>query len=110
MDIGRLVAEAMLQEVSGVPSGLRRLPHGHSLTADHLARPPLAHLVAIAKMSDSLSLHSGRYHFFDSRSFKAALSSMASAKSFFSLPFSSCSCFRRFASATSMPPNLLFQL
>jgi hypothetical protein len=34
------------------------------------------------KVSGSLSLDSGRHHFFDSRSFKAALSSMASAKSF----------------------------
>jgi hypothetical protein len=35
---------------------------------------------------------------------------IASAKSFFSLPFSSWSCFSRLASDTSMPPNLLFQL
>jgi hypothetical protein len=43
------------------------------------------------------------------RSFKAALSSMASANSFFSRRFLSSNAFSRLASETSMPPNLLFQ-
>jgi hypothetical protein len=43
---------------------------------------------------------SGRHHFFASRSFSAALSSMASANSFFNLAFSLSSPFRR-ASETS---------
>ena len=54
-------------------------------------------------MSDSLSLDSGRRHFFVSRSFKAALSSIASAKSFFSLPFSLSSPLKRLASESSSP-------
>jgi len=62
------------------------------------------------KVSDGLSLYSGRHHFFERRSFKAALSSIASANSFFSLLFSASSAFGRLASATSMPPYLLFHL
>jgi len=61
-------------------------------------------------MSDSFPLRGGRYHFFDSRSFSAALSSIASASSFFSFVFSSESCFSRLASETSRPPYLAFQL
>ncbi len=60
-------------------------------------------------MSDSLSLGSGRHHFFANRSFSAALSSIASAKSLFSLAFSVSSPFGRFASETSSPPYLAFQ-
>jgi len=52
----------------------------------------------------------GPYHFFDSSSRNAAASSICSARSFFSLAFSSSSAFSRFASDTSMPPNLAFQL
>src|SRR4029079_18638794 len=48
--------------------------------------------------------------FFASRSFSAALSSMASAKSFFSRAFSLSTPFRRLASETSSPPYLAFQL
>jgi hypothetical protein len=61
------------------------------------------------RVSGSLSLDSGRHHFFDSRSFKAALSSMASAKSFFSLVFRLKSPYR-LASDTPMPPYLLFRV
>jgi hypothetical protein len=57
-------------------------------------------------MSDSLSPGDGRYHFFASRSFRATLSSMASARSFLSFAFSSSSAFSRLASDTSRPPNL----
>src|SRR5262245_21944630 len=39
-------------------------------------------------------------------SFKTAVSSIASANSFFSFPFSSSSAFSRLASETSRPPNL----
>src|SRR5204863_5195946 len=90
------------------PTGSVADRHPHA--ADHPARPPLAHLVCLSEMSDGLSLHSGRYHFFDSRSFSAALSSIESANSFFSRVFSPSSCFNRLASETSRPPNLLFQL
>src|SRR5262245_49875123 len=71
---------------------------------------PLAQLERRTYMSDSLSLGSGRLHFFASRSFSAALSSMASANSFFSLAFSLSSPLRRLASETSSPPYLAFQL
>jgi hypothetical protein len=56
---------------------------------------PLAHLVRLPKMRDGFSLHGGRYHFFDSRSFSAALSSIESANNFFSRAFSPTSCFKR---------------
>src|SRR6516165_3495012 len=85
--------------------------------ADHLAigdneaaGPPLAHLQHATQMSDSISLGSGPYHFFARSSFSAALSSIDSANSFFSLRFSSSSIRSRLASDTSMPPYLLFQL
>src|SRR5947209_4076605 len=61
-------------------------------------------------MSDSLSLGGGPYHFFDSSSFKAALSSIDSANSFLSLRFSSSRARSRLASDTSRPPYLAFQL
>src|SRR6266568_255193 len=85
--------------------------------AEHLAiggndrtGPPLAHLQHATQMSDSLSLGGGPYHFFDSSSFKAALSSIDSAKSFFSLRFSSSRARSRLVSDTSRPPYLAFQL
>src|SRR5207302_9239424 len=68
------------------------------------------HPLCIPQMCDSLAPRGGRHHFFDKRSFSAALSSMASARSFFSLPFSSWRTFSRLASDTFMPPNLFFQL
>src|SRR5215813_4217315 len=69
----------------GIQRPARTIPHRHPHTADDLARPPLAQLERRTYMSDSLSLGSGRHHFFASRSFSAALSSIASANSFFSL-------------------------
>ena len=86
------------------------IAHRHPHAADRPARPPLAHVERRTQMSDSLSLGSGRHHFFASRSFSAALSSMASANSFFSLAFSLSSPFSRLASETSSPPYLPFQL
>ena len=61
------------------------IAHRHPVAAGDLARPPLAHLMRYLKMSDSLPLYGGRHHFFDKRSFSAALSSMASANNLFSL-------------------------
>ena len=43
------------------------------------ARPPLAHLVLAPQMGDRLPPGGGRHHFFASRSFSPALSSIASA-------------------------------
>ena len=87
-----------------------------SLVSDRLAigpdqatRPALAHLVGRHETSDSLALGDGRQNFFVRRSFKAELSSMASARSRFSFPFSSSSCFSRLASETSIPPYFAFQ-
>src|SRR5581483_6945400 len=51
-----------------------------------------------------------RDQFFASRSFRAALSSIDSASSFFSLRFSSSSDRRRLASDASSPPNFAFHL
>jgi hypothetical protein len=59
-------------------------------------------------MRDSLALGGGPCHFFDKSSRSAAVSSMASASSFFSLAFSSSSDFKRLASETSMPPYFDF--
>jgi hypothetical protein len=60
-----------------------------------LARPPLAHLVDLAKVRRGLSPGDGRDHFFAATSRSMALSSIASASSFFSLLFSSSSAFSR---------------
>src|ERR1700732_2009821 len=59
--------------------------------------------------------HQGSSHcrlqtFFPKRSLSAALSSIASASSFFSRRFSSSSPLSRLASATSIPPYLAFHL
>jgi hypothetical protein len=60
-------------------------------------------------MGDAFAHRGGPHHFFARSSFKAALSSIASARSRFSLPFSSSNAFSRWASDTLMPPNLAFQ-
>ncbi len=84
--------------------------NGHAAAADGFTRPPFAHPMRGHKVCDSFSLGSGRYHFFPNRSFKATLSSMASASMRLSLVFSSSHAFRRLASDTSMPPNFAFHL
>jgi hypothetical protein len=81
-----------------------------SIGSDHDARPPLAHLVNLAEMSHGLSLGDGRHHFFEATSFNIVLSSIASARSRFSLAFSASRIFRRRASETSSPPNYDFHL
>src|ERR1700689_5794308 len=86
----------------------RRFPLGYFYFED--AGPALAYLQDVTKMSDSFALGDGPYHFFARSSFSAAWSSIVSAKSFFSLRFSSSSDRRRLASDTSMPPYLAFQL
>ena len=60
------------------PDGL--VAHRHPTTAQHPARPPLAHSKDLLEMGDSIPLDGGRYHFFPSRSFSAELSSIASAR------------------------------
>ena len=61
---------------------------------------------ATLQVSHGLPPGGGRHHFFDATSFSMALSSIASASSFFSLAFSSSSAFSRLASDTSRPPIL----
>src|SRR5262249_47823442 len=84
--------------------------HARPVTADHPAGPPLAHLEDLAQIRHGLPSRGGPHHFFPSRSFSAALSSMASASIRFKRPFSSSSARSRFASDTSRPPYLAFQL
>jgi hypothetical protein len=50
-----------------------------------MTRPALAQPVTVPGMGDRITLRAGRHHFFDEMSFKTAMSSIASAKSFFSL-------------------------
>ena len=85
--------------------------------ADHLAirvdkgaGPPFRKAHHGLQMRDPFALGGGPYHFFARSSRSAAASSIGSAKSFFSLAFSSSSCFSRLASDTSRPPYLAFQL
>src|SRR4029079_13101807 len=82
----------------------------HAAAADGFTRPPFAHPEGILQASDSFPLAGGRLRFFPTRSFSAALSSMASARSRFSRVFSSSNVFRRRASETSIPPKRAFQL
>src|SRR5437764_588194 len=81
-----------------------------AIDADRAARPPLAHREDLRKVSRGLPSDGGRHHFFAAMSFSIALSSIASASSFFSREFSSSSAFSRRASETSIPPNLPFHL
>src|SRR5215467_13163285 len=84
--------------------------HARPVHGSHTARPPLAHREPASQMSHRLAASSGRHHFFPSRSFNAALSSIASANSRFSLAFSASKARSRFASLTSSPPYLLFHV
>lgn len=74
------------------------------------AGPPLAHVMRSAHVSDSLPSSGGHHHFRLVTSFRMALSSIASARSFFSFAFSSSSAFKRLASETSLPPYFAFHL
>src|SRR4029077_2913516 len=70
----------------------------HAAAADGFTRPPFAHPEVFLQMRDSSPLGSGHHHFFPNKSFRATLSSMASASSRL---FSSSSVFSRLASETS---------
>ena len=95
---------------AGIVSPGRPISHRHAAAADGFTRPPFAHPECLSQMNDSFPLPRGRHHFFPKRSFSAALSSMASARSRFSFVFSSSTVLNRLASETSIPPNLAFQL
>src|SRR6202022_395213 len=94
----------------GIRGPAKTIPDAGPIGGDDGAGPPLAHLEHRPEMSDSLALYGGPYHFFSRNSRRAGASSIASASSFFSLPFSSSSARSRLASETSIPPNLAFQL
>ena len=74
---------------AGIVRPGRLVPHGHATAADGFTRPPFAHPEGASEMGNSFPLGRGRHHFFPKRSFKAALSSMASASNRFSHVFSS---------------------
>ncbi len=71
---------------------------------------PRQNSIRYTQVRHSLPLHDGRHHFFALRSFNMALSSIASASSFFSLRFSSSKTFSWRASETSSPPYFDFHL
>src|SRR6185312_11862481 len=79
--------------------------HRATIGADDRTGPPLTDPVRLTRSGHSSPLSGGRHHFRDVMSFSTALSSIASASSFFSFAFSSSSCRSRLASETLMPPN-----
>src|SRR6185312_12762215 len=80
------------------------IAHRSAIGADDRTGPPLADPVRLTRNGHRGSACGGRHHFLDVMSFSTALSSIASASSFFSFAFSSSSCFNRLASDTLMPP------
>src|SRR6185437_433849 len=104
----RQLPKSLAQSLVGRPA--RAIANARPIGLNDAAGPPLAHAVDRVEMLASLPADGGPYHFFDSRSFSATLSSMASASSFFSLPFSSSSALSRRASDTSNPPYFAFHL
>ena len=83
--------------------------HRAAIGTDDRTGPPLADPVRLARSGHRGSPSGGRHHFLDVMSFSTALSSIASASSFFSFAFSPSSSFSRFASEMLMPPNFAFQ-
>ena len=84
------------------------IPIAAPLHPDHPAGPPFAHLKLGPKATHGLPTLRGPQNFFPSRYLRPWLSSESSPTSCFSFRFSSSSPFSRFASATSIPPNLAF--
>jgi hypothetical protein len=80
---GRQLSQALSQASIVRPARLiLRHPSGN---ADQLTRPALAQPVALPGMGDRTPLRAGRHHFFVEMSFRTAMSSIASASSFFRL-------------------------
>src|SRR5262245_5389818 len=98
------------QAHAGVADTAAAVAHRCTVHAQYLARPPLAHPMHRTGVSHGRPFSGGRHRFRELMSFKTAISSIASANSFFSFPFSSSSAFSRLASDTSRPPNLAFHL
>src|SRR5262249_19367945 len=86
------------------------IAHRRPIRSPCRTRPPFADIQHDPKLCDRLSPGGGRHHFFAAISLSIALSSIASAKSFFSLVFSCSSARSRLASEISRPPNLAFHL
>ncbi len=89
------------------------ISHARPINGQDRTRPALARIMLFADMGHRIPLCAGRHHFFDAtffKFFKMALSSIASAKSFFSLAFSSSKAFSFRASETSMPPYFALYL
>src|ERR1700722_5553656 len=101
---------AQLRPKLGVRGPARAVTDHLAIRPDDRAGPPFRQAHHGLQMRDAFALGDGPYHFFDRSSRSAAASNICSAKSFFSLAFSSSSCFNRFASETSKPPYLAFQL
>ena len=67
------------------------IAHRRSIRSHCRTRPPFGDIKRDPKLSDGLSSGGGRHHFFAAISLSIALSSIASAKSFLTLVFSSSS-------------------
>ena len=105
---GPLIYEAVaggpLRKVKPYTMDVRAEIDTNELLPKSIDTPPLAHTVRRTALGHRFPLRPGRYHLFAATSFRMALPSIASANSFFSLPFSSSSAFSRRASDTSSPP------
>src|SRR3954447_15867434 len=104
--LGRQLSHALPKLPVGPTTGL--VAHHRATRPNEARRPPLAHRENLPQLSDRGPLRSGRQNFFDRRSFRPALSSIASARRRFSLLFSSSSPFSRRASEMFRPPYLAF--
>lgn len=107
IEASRLARNATGSRIVWAPGAVA---HGRAIHSQHKTRPPLAHAVVGTDMGNGTPHSRGRHHFFAATSFRMALSSMASASSFFSRAFSSSSAFSRRASETSSPPYLAFHV
>src|SRR6201982_1449957 len=104
---GDLAQSRTNETIIGSPAAVA---HRAAVHAERLACPPLAHPVDLSEVSGGFSSGGGRHHFLAATSRSMALSSIASASSFFSLAFYSSNAFSRRASDTSIPPYLAFHL
>ncbi len=85
-------------------------PDSLRIDADQPADAALGDVVGLDHLQRGIPLQPGRRQDFPSRSFRIELSSMLSARSFFSCAFSISSVFSLRASDTSIPPNFAFHL
>lgn len=83
---------------------LRRISEDAARDADQCTGPSQAESVALSRYLDGFSTMRGPHHFRETISFSAALSSIASARSFFNFEFSASNSRARLASLTVMPP------